>query len=219
MTHAPTMEYQTAYADTLAPLTAEGLAPEGVAALDRLAAHGIEVVVGLRVADMDDVARIANQQPVREFCPKDARTRVADVPVGEGWMKDGRWVVQAKRGDQTVGYGWVRPEECKELPKAETTFAVRLDESLAGMGLGVAFSHAIVFGGVARVGANKVGFESWAGNVGAFKTYIRGGATSVNAKNGWRETTQEPDAVIKDVPSRRDTRIWWHWPQTFPQDK
>ncbi|HEX7964000.1 MAG TPA: hypothetical protein VF466_05445 [Candidatus Saccharimonadales bacterium] len=223
MTHVLNNTYPTTYAEVLTPLTAEGMDPRGVAALGSLGNKGIEVVMGLTVADMKDVGRIARQPGVRWFCPKDERKRVGDEKLGRTWMEDGRLVFQGKKDSHTVAYGWLRPEECEELPDALETFAVRVDEALAGQGVGVDFSHAIIFGGMARAGSKKVGHETWASNIGAFKTYSKGGAQPMVAKNGWRELPPEhadkADRINeKGVPEQRDTRVWWQWPQSFPEN-
>lgn len=222
MTHVLSNTYPTTYAEVLKPLTTEGMDPRGVAALGSLGNKGIEVVIGLTVADMGDVGRIARQGGVRWFCPKDERKRVGDEKLGKTWMEDGRLVFQGKKKGHTVAYGWLRPEACEELPDAEETFAVRVDEALAGQGIGIDFSHAIVFGGMARAGSKKIGFESWSSNIPALRSYVKGGAKIIAAKNSWREVPRdrahEADRVNeKGVPEQRDTRVWWHWPQSFPK--
>lgn len=212
------MHYPKTFAAELYPLEPAGLGQAGNEAVEQLLAANYEVVAGVRRDDVKEIAAIARQNPVREYCAKDALTRCGDEEMMAAWFdgkKDGRGVFLLRHtGTLAVaGYGWTGPELCQELPESLVTLAVRLDEGVSGQGLGVPFTTAILYGSMALYGARNIGLETWGSNTAAVKTYLRAGADLVTTKDDVRPTLQHGPHVVGG--KRQDVRLYMQFPQTF----
>jgi hypothetical protein len=204
----------TEFAHDLAPLKLAALDEIGQTALQKLNARGIEVYTGFRRQDQPEVATIAGQTGVREFCANDTNRRFATEEMAEEWQKKGRLFFQLRDLGRSslIGYGWTGPERCGELPDCENTFAERLSEEVAGRGLGAPFAVVIASGSVA-LDVCKVGLETWGSNTAAVRSYLKAGAELVTTRDDQRPT-QNPAPHEADG-KRRDVRLFMRFPQTF----
>ncbi len=183
MPHLP-----TTLAESLTPVTPDLLYDDvGRAALQQLQTAGYAVCIGLRPDDLPQVQAIANQNGVQEFCPNDLRTRFGSLPMATKWQEKGRLFFQLRKLGQAglAGYGWTGPETCDHLPDCDNTFAVRLSEAVAGQGLANLFTTVIVSGSMAQ-GMRRIGLETWASNIAAWKAYQHAGAKLVHEEPGKR---------------------------------
>lgn len=211
-----TMPYPASFTDRPLLLSQFELNPAGVAAVEKLHQRGFEVVVGVTTADVPFITEIAQQQAVREQCPKDMTNRFGNQDMMTQWLgkNGGRAVFLLRdREHHTIrGYGWTGLEPCEQLPEYTTTFGVRLDERVSGQGLGAPFVAAILYGSMALFGSERVWGESWGSNVGAIKTYLKVGAVLVSTKDDWRPTLETGPGVVDG--KRQDIRILLKFPQT-----
>lgn len=211
------MRYPDTFTRELVPLDPHGLSEAGQRALGQLHIEGFDVEVGLRRRDVADIAAIANQEAVREFCPNDLEKRFGDEQMAEAWLakNGGRGVFLLRHmGERALaGYGWTGAEITPELPDCETTFALRLSEEVAGRRLGTPFTTAIVSGSMAVFGTTRTGLETWASNTRAVRTYARAGTQLVTSRDDKRPTLRPAPNETEGM--RRDTRLFMVFPQTF----
>lgn len=197
----------------------------GQTALMQLTANNLEVVSGLLLDDVAHITTIAHHENIREYCPNDAATRFSDQTNVEQWLgkNGGRAMFLLRRistqnsltaSQQIDGYGWTGAETCPDLPKWQTTFAVRLNPNsqLSRKGIGSLFSTAIVSGSMALFGARHIGLETWGSNTAAVKTYLKAGAALVTTRDAIRPTLQN------GVDKRQDIRLFMQFSRTFPED-
>lgn len=210
-------EFPTTFAEDLLPLQFVELDDKGSEAVKTLADKGFEVVAGVRRADVPEITAIANQDGVREYCPNDLATRVGDEPMMETWLtkNGGRGAFILRRIGKTSvsGYGWVGQEENRNLPKCESTFAIRIDEAEGGKGLGSLYTTAIVAGSAALYGAKKIGLETWGSNTSAVRAYLKAGAELVTTKDDMRPTLTPTAHETSGM--RRDVRLFMQFTHTF----
>lgn len=207
------MNYPTTFSETLIPLQDLALDEHGSEAVATLADKGFGVYAGLRVADLDEIKAISQQEGVREYCPKDeGPKRFASRESAEGeWLPKGRGMLQLRTlGDGALaGYGWTGPEACTQLPMCDTTFAERINEQYAGRGLGAPFAVAIVAGNSALYGECLVGLETWGSNTAAVRSYLKAGAQLVTTKDDVRPTLK---SATNEDGKRRDVRLFMRFP-------
>ena len=197
------------------PLTSDTLDSAGRDAVQRLAVAGFAVTLGLARTEVAEVAAIAAQPGVAEYCPEDITRRFGSEEKAEAWMSRGRIVfLLRKMGESAiVGYGWTRPGRYEELPDCDTAFGVRLSSEVAGRGLGSLFTAAIVSGSMAK-GMRNIGLETWESNPGAWKTYLKAGAEFGQSKAGKRMTIIKSGRRTRRR-QRDDVRMFMRFPQTF----
>lgn len=220
------MHFPNTFAEAHVPLQDVALDDPGVQALRHLKLVDYMVAAGVCREDVPAITEIANQEGVREFCPRDAKERFVSERSMEKWLgkNGGRGMFLLKNiGTQAIeGFGWVGKEKCEELPRCETTFAIRLHERAAGArkGVGTAFTTAIVSGAMALHKARGIGLETWASNAGAVNAYINAGATVVKArsidKDGKLITRPTLDENFASMNGERpDTRLFMEFERTF----
>lgn len=211
-----TLPMPSTFTDTPVSLANYELDQAGVAAIEKLRQRGFEVVAGVTLADLPYIAEIAQQQAVREQCPKDLTNRFGDLAMMEKWLgkNGGRafFLLRDLEHGHIRGYGWTGLAHCEQLPEYTTTFAVRLDERVSGQGLGVPFVTAILSGSTTLYGTQRIWGETWGSNGGAVKTYLRAGAVLVATKDDWRPTLATGPGVVDG--KRQDVRILMKFPQT-----
>jgi len=186
-------------------------------ALRQLSEIDLVVVAGITPADVPQMANIATQDGVREFCPKDIASRWGDVNMAEAQLKKGggraAFLLKEVLTDAVAGYGWTGHEPCDELPGYPVTFAVRLHEDYRGKHLAAPFSRVIVAGSMALYGARGIGLETWASNTGAVRSYLASGAELVTTRDDVRPTLKPEPGDIDG--KRRDVRLFMKWPHTL----
>lgn len=211
-----TIPMPSTYTDAPVSIAQFELDQAGMAAIEKLQERGFEVIAGVTPADVASITEIAQQQAVREQCPKDLTSRFGDQAMMEKWLgKNGGRAVFLLRDlehKQVRGYGWTGQESCEQLPEYTNTFGVRLDERVSGQGLGVPFVTAILSGSSALYGVERIWGETWGSNGGAVKTYLRAGAVLVATKDDWRPTLATGPGVVDG--KRQDVRILMKFPQT-----
>lgn len=142
------MPYPTTLAPEVRLLTPDmELGDPAIAALQELHDHGFVAGIGLTEYHQPFIARIANERPVREFCPNDAATRVGTLPIAREWngKGGGRGYVSIfdlpdNQGEPLsaadlgyiedvdmlpVAYGWSGFLRNKHIPGADITTAYR----------------------------------------------------------------------------------------------
>lgn len=208
------MNYPTTFSEETIPLSGLKLDERGTAAMDFLADQGFEVYAGLRIADLEEIKEISQQEGVREYCPKDEGPKrfASKESTEQEWLPKGRGMMQLRAlgNGALAGYGWTGPEDCTELPMCDTTFAERINERFAGRGLGGPFAIAIVSGSAALYGKRTVGLETWASNTAAVRSYLKAGAQLITTKDDVR-LTQKPGPNETDG-KRRDVRLFLRFP-------
>jgi ribosomal protein S18 acetylase RimI-like enzyme len=176
--------YPTDFTKCIEMVEPAELEPVNRFAAAQLLEKGYRLSVGVRGIDVPEIGRIARQAGVMEYCPGDAEDRFTSAMAMRTWMqkKEGRGMVLLRSQEQcrVVGYGWVGPGRSRELPGCTTTFAVRLDEAVAGQGLGRLFTAGIVAVARRRYGATNIGLETWATNGAAVNSYRKAGAQFVH---------------------------------------
>lgn len=221
------MELPTSLVQELVPITEFDLSDKAQLSVDRLAVKGLEVVSGIRVADLEDILVIAETDGVVEYCPKDRVSRFKDEESAQKWVSKGRggFLLRTMGDHEIVGYSWIGPEPCEELPDHPITTAFRTTVRGTGLDLTVA----TVEGGKAQFDIDGYGLETWASNGGAVKTYVRAGAEFVTSKSFEknkttgsmervaRPTLQDGDHVFERNGKKvvADTRIF----MAFPYDQ
>lgn len=212
--------YPTAFAETLTPLDAKLLDDAGQKALTSLGRLGLGVYVGFRREDVSEVGRIAQEEGVVEFCPRDGnpddpKARFPDEERAEAWQQRGPGMFQLRSlADFTLGaYSWTRPETCSFIPGQETTSAFRVSKKLAGKGIGTLLAAVTVSGAAGLYGAKNIGLETWASNTGAVRAYLKSGATLVTTKDDYRPTLRPDERETNGI--RRDVRLFMRFPWTF----
>jgi len=182
-----------------------------------LGRKGIVMVAGIEPANVEDLTKIAGQEGVLEYCPKDIATRWTDIPTTQKQLaKDGgRGVFRAESIDtgDTVAFGWTgksSDEERAYLPACENTFALRANEAYRGQGLGRHVSRAIVAGSMFFYGARKIGLETWASNTPAVRSYLGASAVLVTTQDSMRPTRVPEHQDANGM--RRDVRLYMQYP-------
>jgi hypothetical protein len=240
-------EFPTSYTDDPVLAADLDLDTPGRESVDRLAANGLEVKLGVQRQDREDMIIIACQDPSLEYCLNDLkRLGVADpktgIPFGpkageqrmESWLGEGRLMSMLHDiGSKAVaGYGWLRQEECPELPDCDNTFAVRVDQHRTGNKVGQDFTNVILSASAALLGpqAQNVGFEAWSSNGSAVGTYLRTSGQLVRVKDDYRPTLKADDLEkrgsslditlpnrVVTTHKRRDTRLFMKFGRTMTQ--
>src|SRR6185437_5557167 len=82
-----TMPMPSTFIDSPVSLAHYELDPAGEAAIEKLQQRGFEVVAGVTAADVRFITEIAQQQAVREQCPKDLTHRFGDQAMMERWLR------------------------------------------------------------------------------------------------------------------------------------
>lgn len=211
------MTFPTTFTDVTKTLAADSLDEKGNEARAILAAAGFEVKVGVQRTDFAAIAEIASQEGIREFCPNDISKRFGDEPMMEKWLGKnggrGMFLLYETQSGDLAGYGWAGAGEYEELPECMTTFAIRLNERMAGKGLGKPFTDVIVSGSVMLFSALHIGLETWGSNTAAVRTYLKAGAVLVTTKDAVRPTLKP--AANETDGQRRDIRVFMQFPRTF----
>jgi GNAT superfamily N-acetyltransferase len=178
---------------------------------------GFIMVAGITPANVEDLAEIANQEGVLEYCPNDIAKRWTDIPTAEKQLaKDGgRGVFRTEHvhtGD-TAAFGWTGKSSDEErgfLPECENTFALRANEDYRGQGLGKLVSRAIVVGSMYFYGAKRIGLETWASNTTAVRSYLGAGAVLKTTQDSMRLTRIPEQQDANGM--RRDVRLYMQYP-------
>jgi hypothetical protein len=208
------MEYPTTFSSELRPLQTLALDKIGRQAVSALATKddGYEVAVGARRVDTADLARIAFQEGVLEYCLNDSAVRVGNEEMTAGFLEGGVQFFLLRHQAATVGYGWLEPQKHRLLPGWETTFAIRLDEAVAGRRLAVPFGNAIVSGWMS-LGMRNIWLGVYESNIKAWHAYEHSGALLKATLAGTRPT-QRP---IAGPPGSKtpDIRRLMVFPWTF----
>jgi hypothetical protein len=185
--------------------------------LSTLQSKDYDVVAGLDRTVVSELAEIAQQEGVREFCPNDLKRRWATEEMAEKQLaKDGgRGVLRlvSRKTGKTHGFGWtgkISEDEQSYLPMCENTFALRLHEAARGKKLGTPFSRIIVAGSMALWGARNIGLETWASNTPAVRTYLSAGAELVTTKDDVRPTLNRNNFSHQN--HRNDVRLYMNYP-------
>lgn len=192
----------------------------------RLICSGLKLYAGVRVNDQPEIAAIARQEAVKEYCPKDDISRFHSEDSMAEWLKKGRgmFLLKRSRDDALAGYGWTGPEQCDEIPGQQNTFAIRLNKDvIAGKGIGKLFTTAITAGSMSLYGARNIGLETWGSNTAAVKTYLGAEAELVTSVDSQRPTLQggdgawweEDDKTQVSKLMRRDVRLFMKFGYSF----
>ena len=216
--NSPNTSFPTAFSSELIPLTEVDLSDQGRQALENLALKGLEVVSGIRTADVDEIRALAETKAVREYCPKDVNR------FNQRWIEKGRGVflLRVTGSEEIRGYSWSGPEKCEELPDHPNTTAFRT----VAPGTGRDLTVATVEGSRALHSEEGYGLETWASNTRAVSIYSKVGARLVRARDternpdtGQTEPIMRPtlsprqyDPVIAGEHYRYDTRLYMAFP-------
>jgi len=173
------------------------------AAAQKLSERGYEVRFGLTAELADQIAAMAREPSIREFCPKDCGQRFADRAATEDWLKKGRavFVMVDKQDGSLAGYGWAGPGSSSHAPGGHNTFAIRIGEAGQGKGLAAPFSWLIIAATAVMFGAKDFWLETWASNGGAVHIYHKIGFVTVDEQADSRPTTKQTEAIA-------DTRVY-----------
>jgi hypothetical protein len=215
------MAFPVSFSNELQPLPADGLDDIGVEAIEMLATKGFEVVSGVRREDVPQIAAIAGQTSVREYCPKDLKTRFGNEALMEAWLRKengpeigrGMFLLRLAGAEKIAGYGWTGYEPCDELLDYPLTSAFRLHEDMQGQHLGTPFTNTIIAATPALFDRRAIGLETWGSNGPAVSTYLRAGAALIRTRDGKRPTlkTEMQDANGE----RQDVRLFMGFKRTL----
>lgn len=178
------------------------------AALD-LAEKGFEVRYGLTTEFADEIARMALEPAIKEYCPNDCGDRFANREATEKWLSKGRATYLLLKKDETgklllAGYGWVGASASSHVPGGETTFAIRVGEIGQGQGLAAPFSRLIIASSSKMFAADKYWLETWQSN---------GGAVHIYHKLGFEDIDSEADSRLNAEGQQvSDTRLYMSLP-------
>ena len=199
------MNFPTTFDAKTTIVPAEKLGEVAIEDAQKLKAQGYEVHYGLTEEFADDIAKLALEPAIKEFCPNDSSKRFANRKATAKWLtkKRGTFLL-LKRGDDSslvlVGYGWVGADSNPHAPGGETTFAIRIGEAGQGQGLATPFARIIIFGAAAVYGATNIWLETWQSN---------GGAVHVYHKIGFEDVDQEKAMRLSGDGTRvEDTRLY-----------
>lgn len=218
--------FPTALAETQTPISEYPLSDAGLAAVDMLAERGLEMVSGIREADLDDILEFAATDAVKEYCPNDV-ARFSDG--ARRWAGKGRggFILRTIDEHEFRGHTWMGVEACEELPNHPVTTAYRT----MAKGTGALIVVATVEAGRAIYELDKgCGLETWASNGRAVSTYTKVDARlekvlseERNKKTDRLEPVTRPTLETGDhvfwkngVPVRTDTRMFMSLPEEFP---
>lgn len=145
-----TVEYPTSFTSELRPLQpGYGLSEPTDTLLQELQAHGFVVAVGVHESQLDNLADMASQPHIREFCPNDVG-RFGSEPRVRTWLQRGIgrvmvgiYTVNGQSGSLTeehiaslqaedltqVAYGWFGAEPTPHMPPGvDITTAYRVGQ-------------------------------------------------------------------------------------------
>lgn len=160
-------------------------------AIEDLDRRGFSVRHGLTPAMVDQIAAMAKEEHIREYCPRDCTDeRFATLVSTRAWLARGHavFLLVKKDDNQPVGYGWSGPKTSEEVPGGETTFAIRIAEAGLGQKLSWPFSQVILGATIKLYGAKSLWLETWESNQGAHRIYEKLGFKPVAKKPGSRPT-------------------------------
>ncbi len=203
------IDFPTTLEATTQALPIEALGEAGQQAVRQLAERGYEVRVGLTPELADQIAAMAREPSIREFCPNDYGGRFADRASTELWLSKRRATfVLVNKSDsddlRLIGYGWVGLGSSPHVRGGEATFAIRIGEAGQGQGLATPFAKLIVDGSAAIYGAKNMWLETWQSN---------GGAVHVYHKIGFVDVNQEPSQRLSSNGEKiADTRLYMSLP-------
>lgn len=178
-------DFPTDFVDASQPLSPAMLGKEGQAAVQNLTEKGYEVRLGLAADDVAKIKQIALEALMREYVPRDATERFANVETAKKWLGKGRafFSLVKKSNQELVGYGWAGPGTSEFVPGGQHTWAIRIGQAGQGQGLATPFSQLIVEVSEALHGAGNIWLETWASN---------GAAVHVYHKLGFKDAATEP---------------------------
>jgi len=162
-------------------------------AIEQLAEAGYEVHHGLSEDYAAQIAVMAQEPSIKEYCPKDSSERFADKLSTEKWLAKKRAAfLLLKKSDgghlELAGYGWSGAGSSQHAPGGETTFAIRIGNAVQGQGLATPFSKLVVFGSAEIYGLKNFWLETWASNGGAVHVYQKLGFVQVAEVESMRPT-------------------------------
>lgn len=197
------IDFPNSFDEQTKVLPTDNIGAAGVQAAQKLSERGYEVHYGLTAGVSDDIAQMALEPAIREFCPNDFGGRFANRDATENWLSKRRAVfLLMKKSDseneaKMVGYGWVGLGASSHVPDGETTFAIRIGEAGQGQGLATPFAQLIVSGAAVVYGAKNMWLETWQSNAGAVHIYHKIGFEDVDSSDD--ERVSGSGEIIKDT--------------------
>jgi ribosomal protein S18 acetylase RimI-like enzyme len=185
--------FPNTFDNELQALPLEQMDAAGTQAVIILKSKGYEVQVGLTPKYADAIAAMANEESIREYCPKDSGERFTTRQTTAEWLSKERatYLLLQKSDDgslELAGYGWIGTKQSARVPGGETTFSLRVGEGHQGKGLAEPFSVAMLAAATAQYSAPHMWLETWASNGGAVHIYHKIGFVDVDAVDDERPT-------------------------------
>ncbi len=205
------MNFPNSYDQTTTIVPAEKIGNIGMQDAQRLLDQGYEVHYGLTADFADDIAKLALEPAIKEYCPNDSGRRFGDRETTAKWLQKGRgtFLLLKRKEDgalELVGYGWVGAGTNSHAPGGEATFAIRIGEAGQGQGLATPFARLIVFGAAVVYEAKNLWLETWQSNAGAVHVYHKIGFVDV--------AEEESERTSGNGEKVADTRLF----MTLPND-
>ncbi len=204
-------DFPTEFSQHTKPVMADGLNKAAKEALQELADKGYQVRYGLTDEYANNIAKMALEPSIKEYCPNDCGERFASLGATESWLAKGRvafLLLQSKSNKlELVGYGWAGAGTSLHVPDGETTFALRIGEVGQGQGLATPFARLIINSSAAMYDAKNFWLETWHSNGGAVHIYHKLGFENVD------ETADE--RLTADGGKVPDTRLYMSLPNNL----
>lgn len=187
--------FPAGYDHVLNALNPDTLTGSSRDALQELESKGYEVRYGLTFELADEIAKMALEPSIKEYCPNDCGDRFANREATEKWLGKGRAAYLLLKKDETgglilAGYGWAGAGTSSHVPGGETTFALRAGEIGQGQGLATPFSKLIIQSSANLFDARKFWLETWQSNGGAVHIYHKLGFEDVDSEQDYRVTAE-----------------------------
>ena len=204
------MGYPDSFDSQTTKINGEMLSSAAQQDLDELENKGYEVHLGLTPEIADDIAKMALEPSIKEYCPRDCAERFKDRDSTKAWLSKKRatflLLKKSDGGDlRLIGYGWAGAATSKEVPEGETTFAIRIGEVGQGQGLATPFARLIVEATKVLFEAKDMWLETWQSN---------GGAVHIYHKIGFEDVAQLDDQRISTSGDKiADKRLFMKLPQ------
>lgn len=197
------IELPVDYQDHTNLLNPEGLNDEANQSLEKLKDLGYEVHYGLTPEFADELAKLALEPSIQEYCIKDRTSRFANRDTAQKWLSKHRAAFLLFKREanekELVGYGWTGTSANENIRESENTFAIRISEKAQGKGLAAPFATLIIHGSSAVFGIKNIWLETWQSNAGAVHVYHKIGFKDVLTKQSARtrpDNSQVPDVRI-----------------------
>ena len=198
-------DFPTELAQQSQPVKTDTLSKKGQQAAQELFSKGYQVHFGLTADYADEIAKMALEPSIKEYCPNDYGARFKGRETTTAWLKKGRAAyLLLKQGSsgrlELVGYGWAGTSKSSHVPGGDTTFALRIGESGQGQGLATPFARLIIDSSANMYDAKNFWLETWFSN---------GGAVHVYHKLGFVNVEEVVDERLKaDGTKVADTRLY-----------